>query len=143
MEHETSLTAMFLVAGHRAARLLESHLPEAKLSAGEAMLLNLLRRGPLTMTGVMSVLHIKPSTATSLVNRLERAGLVVRSANPEDGRSLLVRLTADGVAMAATAKKAFAAMDKRLVESTEPSALETFARLLDALGEQDPSGHAR
>lgn len=43
-------------------------------------------------------LRIRPNTAVELANRLEAAGLAVRTASPEDGRSVELRLTPDGAA---------------------------------------------
>lgn len=42
--------------------------------------------------------NLSPSGISRSVDRLERAGLVERRPNPEDGRSLLVALTTEGLA---------------------------------------------
>ena len=47
--------------------------------------------------------HCTAATMTSLVDGLERKGLVTREPHPEDRRSLQVRLTPEGVALQATA----------------------------------------
>ena len=111
------LTAGLLVGGHKAARLLEAELEATGLSAGEAVLLSVLSGGAMTMTGVMATLHIGASTATSLVSRLEKQGYVRRSRNPEDGRSLLVAITASGAALCPAAEAAFANVDAKLAEA--------------------------
>ncbi|MHA7632960.1 MarR family winged helix-turn-helix transcriptional regulator [Corallococcus sp. M7] len=111
------LTAGLLVGGHKAARLLEAELEATGLSAGEAVLLSVLASGAMTMTGVMSTLHIGASTATSLVSRLEKHGYVRRSRNPEDGRSLLVSMTASGAAQCKAAEAAFTKVDAKLAEA--------------------------
>ncbi|NNB84116.1 MarR family transcriptional regulator [Corallococcus exiguus] len=111
------LTAGLLVGGHKAARLLEAELEATGLSAGEAVLLSVLASGAMTMTGVMSVLHIGASTATSLVSRLEKHGYVRRSRNPEDGRSLLVAITDSGAVQCEAAEAAFAKVDAKLAEA--------------------------
>lgn len=128
---EVGPTASLLVLGHRAARLLDEHLAALDVGAGEAVLLLALRRGPLTMSGVMSALHIKASTATSLVNRLESAGLVERSPNPDDRRSLLVRSTDVGVARAAAAADVFAQFDGAIERAAGADALGHLAVALD------------
>ncbi|NNC18109.1 MarR family transcriptional regulator [Corallococcus exiguus] len=111
------LTAGLLVGGHKAARLLEAELEATGLSAGEAVLLSVLASGAMTMTGVMSALHIGASTATSLVSRLEKHGYVRRSRNPEDGRSLLVAITDAGAVQCEAAEEAFTKVDAKLVEA--------------------------
>nr|WP_277989535.1 MarR family transcriptional regulator [Corallococcus sp. NCSPR001] len=111
------LTAGLLVGGHKAARLLEAELEATGLSAGEAVLLSVLASGAMTMTGVMSTLHIGASTATSLVSRLEKHGYVRRSRNPEDGRSLLVAITDSGAVQCKAAESAFSKVDAKLAEA--------------------------
>ncbi|WP_165397336.1 MarR family winged helix-turn-helix transcriptional regulator [Microterricola gilva] len=109
-----SLSIELLVAGHRVARLLDGGLRAVGLSAGEAVLLTALGEGALTMGGIMGTLHIGGSTATSLVTRLERAGLVTKTRNPEDARSYIVEVTDAGRAAGETARAAFGAIDREL-----------------------------
>lgn len=54
------------------------------------------RRSPPTIGDLAESLMLKQSSATELVDRAERAGLVVRAADPRDGRVVQVRLTARG-----------------------------------------------
>jgi DNA-binding MarR family transcriptional regulator len=132
MADRPSLAAGMLVAGHRAARLLERQLAELGLSAGEAMVLANLREGAMTMGAVMDALQIQASTVTSLVGRLERAGLVERRRNPADARSLLVHLTPAGTDASRDAQRVFAALDRRL-SAAGPEAVRGHAELLGRL----------
>lgn len=59
-------------------------------------LLAFSRRGVLPIGKIGERLQVHPASATNAVQRLEDAGLVARSANPADGRSVLVELTATG-----------------------------------------------
>ncbi len=52
--------------------------------------------GPITIGQLSQLLLIRPNSATELVNRLERAGLVERVDDSNDRRRQLVRLTASG-----------------------------------------------
>lgn len=137
MENSNGLTASLLVAGHQAARLLEAHLAASGLSAGEAVLLTALGPGPLTMSEVMSTLHIQASTATSLVNRLERAEYVYRSSNPEDRRSRLVHLTHAGRRQLEAVGPAFRAVDLLLVARAGVVAVAGCKTVLEALAEPE------
>ncbi|NIJ11907.1 DNA-binding MarR family transcriptional regulator [Saccharomonospora amisosensis] len=85
------------------------------------------------MTGVMTTLHIKASTATSLVNRLETLGFVRRSRNPRDRRSLLVELTDDGIQCAGRVLPAFEAVDSALAGSAQDLTLARVSLVLDQL----------
>ena len=69
------------------------------------MLLLFSSRGTLPMKTIGSRLQVHPTSVTNAVDRLETAGLVKRGPHPDDGRAVLVRLTARGKkkALAATA----------------------------------------
>ena len=51
---------------------------------------------PVRMADIAAALDVVPRTATSIVDALEAAGLVARSADASDRRAVLVRLTDDG-----------------------------------------------
>lgn len=137
VENSNGLTASLLVAGHQAARLLESHLSATDLSAGEAVLVASLGDGPLTMSDVMSTLHIHASTATSLVSRLEKAAYVYRSSNPEDRRSRLVHLTSSGRRQLEAIGPAFRAVDSMLAARAGANAVAGCTTVLEALAEAE------
>jgi DNA-binding MarR family transcriptional regulator len=69
------------------------------------MLLRFARRLSLPVGKIGARLQVHPASVTNAVARLERDGLVERTPNPDDGRSVLASLTTDGakVAEAATA----------------------------------------
>lgn len=70
------------------------------------MLLSFTRGGTASMSKLGERLMIHPTSVTSLVDRLERAGYVTRETNPADRRGILARITPEGrqVADAATAR---------------------------------------
>ncbi len=70
------------------------------------MLLWFSRRGSLPMKVIGSRLQVHPTSVTNAVDRLEDAGLVVRSTHPEDRRAMLVALTPTGRELAERATKA-------------------------------------
>lgn len=59
-------------------------------------LLAFSRRGVLPVGKVGERLQVHPASVTNAMQRLEEAGLVERSANPADGRSVLAEITVDG-----------------------------------------------
>jgi DNA-binding MarR family transcriptional regulator len=56
-------------------------------------LLNFTRSGALPMNKASALLQVHPTSVTNAVDRLQGAGLVVRSPHPSDGRTTLVELT--------------------------------------------------
>ncbi len=59
----------------------------------------LAHAGALRLRDVAIALHASQPSASRLVRRLERNGLVARVRAPDDGRGILVRLTSDGMAV--------------------------------------------
>jgi DNA-binding MarR family transcriptional regulator len=71
---------------------------------------------PVTPTALAAALGVPPTTLSAALARLERRGHLVRTANPEDGRSHLLELTPDGLAAVEAALPAFRGALERLRE---------------------------
>jgi DNA-binding MarR family transcriptional regulator len=69
------------------------------------VLLTFSRAGSLPLGKMGERLQVHPTSITSIIDRLENAGHVVRRRHPEDGRAILAEITASGRAVveAATA----------------------------------------
>ena len=67
-------------------------------SRTEVSLLNTLSYGPRRITELAEFERLAQPTMTQLVKRLERDGLVTRERRADDGRVVLVDLTAAGIA---------------------------------------------
>ena len=95
----------FLSPLHKANRQVTVWFEEQMKGTGvipqEAHLLSYLRSySPCPVGEIVAVFDLRGSTATSVLDRLEKRGLIHRRMNPEDRRSFLVELTDDGKAMA-------------------------------------------
>jgi DNA-binding MarR family transcriptional regulator len=78
-------------------RLQRQQIVGAELTPSQYSVLNLLwQRDGRQFNELASACCCSPSTITGVVDTLERKGLVARESNPEDRRSLLVRLTDEG-----------------------------------------------
>ncbi len=71
------------------------------LSIIQGRLLGILRDREPTMAALARYLNLDKSSITGLVDRAERRGLVQRAADPSDGRSVRVAVTAKGRALIA------------------------------------------
>lgn len=69
-------------------------------------LLSFARRGALPMNKASSLLQVHPTSVTNAVDRLQAAGLVIRSPHPTDGRTTLIELTGEGRTLAKSATAA-------------------------------------
>jgi DNA-binding MarR family transcriptional regulator len=78
-------------------RLQRQQIVGAELTPSQYSVLNLLwQRDGRQFNELASACCCSPSTITGVVDTLERKGLVARESNPEDRRSILVRLTDEG-----------------------------------------------
>ncbi len=68
-------------------------------------------RGALPMGKMGERLQVHPTSITSIINRLETAGLVVRRQHPEDGRAVLAEVTEQGRALVELATADLVAAD--------------------------------
>lgn len=67
-------------------------LTRARLSALALLVLG----GPRTLGALADAERVRPPTMTRLVHAMEADGLVAREANPDDGRSVIIRATTLG-----------------------------------------------
>jgi DNA-binding MarR family transcriptional regulator len=84
----------------------------------------------LTQNEMRAFVHTTHATVAQMVRTLERDGFVKRTRNPEDGRSMMVTLTAKGIrTIKAAAPQHHAALEERLNVLT-PSHRRTLMSLL-------------
>jgi len=77
--------------------VMNNRLAERGLTPARAEVLWLLHRtGPRTQRELSQLLKCTPRNVTGLVDALERAGFVERTAHPSDRRSIVVRLSESG-----------------------------------------------
>ena len=70
---------------------------------------------------------------TNQLHRLERAGLIRRVPDPDDGRSALVELTGSGRALVRRVGPAHLATERRMLAALDPQEREALAALLKKL----------
>ena len=74
--------------------------------------------------------HLDRSTVVTVIDNLERRGLVERRAALHDRRSNAIRLTADGTALLRKLKRQVSQHEKRLLQNFSPVEREQFVALL-------------
>jgi DNA-binding MarR family transcriptional regulator len=72
-------------------------------------------------------------TMTNRLKRLERDGLIERSADPRDGRGMLVRLTRRGIKLVDRIAPVHLENERELLRSLDPSDLEALEDILRRL----------
>lgn len=116
---------------------LESCFAGFDLSAWEFDMLAALRRAGapyrLSPTELFSTLMVTSGTMTHRLKRLETRGLVTREPNAEDARSLLVQLTAAGLALIDQVVEAHIENERRILSPLPTAMLADLDTALCAL----------
>ncbi len=104
------------------------------------MLLTFSSLGALPVGKIGERLQVHPASVTNATHRLAEAGLVERFANPDDGRSVLARITEDGrevAQRAAVALNEAVFSDVGLAPGRHTDALDVLADWRRAHGDFD------
>jgi len=78
---------------------------------------------------------IRPTTLTSVLDRLERRGHISRGSRPGDRRVVLIELTASGQAAADVIRQAISALEARALAALPAGAVAGLRSALEALTE--------
>jgi DNA-binding MarR family transcriptional regulator len=132
----TSVAAHLRVVVARTARRLRQESGTDLSPSQTAALATVERRGPLTPSELAACERVQRPTATRVIARLEASGLVERAADPSDGRSSLVSITAEGRELldrVRTRKDAFLAQRLEGLSAEEVAVLERAADVLERM----------
>jgi DNA-binding MarR family transcriptional regulator len=124
----------------RAARRLRQEAGGDLTPSTAAALATIERRGPLAPSELAEIERVKRPTITRVVARLEEAGLVVRTADPEDGRAFLVSISRDGrelLRRIRSRKNAYLARRLGKLDPDDLAALERAADVLERILEDE------
>ena len=111
------------------ARLADLDLPAADIN----VLANLADGAGRTVGALATATATRPSTLTSLLDRLTRRGYLERQSDPGDRRSFVVVLTPDGLAAAKRAAEAIAGLERQALAMVTPAQRAGFHAVIDAL----------
>ncbi|HEY1821874.1 MAG TPA: MarR family transcriptional regulator [Trebonia sp.] len=113
--------------------MLERRAAAHNLSLPATRLLGVLRDREPTMNELARLLDLDKSSATGLVDRAERRGLVARVPSPSDRRAVLVKLTDEGRILVSTAADLFAADVTAMLGQLPARDRATLSRLVSKL----------
>lgn len=121
-------------ANRQASLHIDGLLAKFCVTAQEGQLLAFVSvREGVAVTAICRLLGLPKSTVTSLLKRLEKAGLTHRGLNPEDGRSWLVFATAKGRHLGAIARERVLDLERRIQAHLREADLDTLARIVSAV----------
>lgn len=126
---------------HRAMRQVALHMEEAlrdvPVQGIEGHLLSFLARYAPTSCGELTrVFGVKPSTLTSMLDRLVAGGYVTREVDADDRRSFLVAPTAEGRRLARRIDHSVRAFEGRLRARVSEADLHGFQAVMDAIARE-------
>jgi MarR family transcriptional regulator, organic hydroperoxide resistance regulator len=128
-------------AAHGTLRLLAERLANEDLTSSEINALANLADGHVRTVGQLaSAAGTRPTTLTSVLDRLARRGYVTRELDPADRRSFLLHLTADGHPVARSARDAMTAIEQEALSDLNADDIAGFHRVVQALS---PAGGSR
>jgi DNA-binding MarR family transcriptional regulator len=126
----------------RAQHGLMTHLKKTLNAEGvditpvQAGILFLLRKSAHTMTELSRALSIDNSAITGLVDRLEKSSLAERTANPNDRRTYLIRITDNGKKEIDRAHIIVKKVNEEIKSGFSEDEMETFKKVLNSLLEK-------
>lgn len=130
----------FLSPLHKASRqisvFLEAHTRALGVSPSEGHLITYLRSYAPTPVGeLVRVFGMKQSTLTSMLDRLEAAGLARREVNPGDRRSFLVHVTGPGVELADRLNRVLETLEEEIRAGVSADEMAGFRAVMRAVEE--------
>jgi DNA-binding MarR family transcriptional regulator len=90
----------------------------------------LIRRGPSGLNDLAAELYLDKSTTSRVVSTLERKGYVSRANHPEDGRAVVLSVTAAGRRLHDKIRKGLVEEERKLLADFEPEVRKAAPKLL-------------
>lgn len=114
-----------------AAELAHLHLTPSEINA----LANLADGRGRTVSELGAAVGSRPTTLTSVLDRLERRGHITRGSRPGDRRAVVIELTPSGMEAASTIRRAFADLEQRALAALPAETITALRTALQALTE--------
>jgi DNA-binding MarR family transcriptional regulator len=123
---------------HATLQLIATELVDLDLTASEInALANLVDGHGQTVSQLGAAAGTRPTTLTSVLDRLERRGHITRTTRPGDRRSVLIELTDSGQQTAAVITRTLADIEHRALNDLPTETIAGFHTVLSALNRQD------
>jgi MarR family transcriptional regulator, organic hydroperoxide resistance regulator len=124
-------------SGQAISRHLALQLRDKDLTEAEAhVLFHVAEIGPETLAGIPDLnraFGMRPSTLTSVLDRLQARELIDRRANPADRRSWLIDLTAAGREKAAEVAAVFSGIERSTARAVRKADMAGFRAVIAAV----------
>jgi MarR family transcriptional regulator, organic hydroperoxide resistance regulator len=126
-------------AAHACVHALAAQLADLGLTGSEInALANLANIRGRTVSELAAAAGVRATTMTSVLDRLERRGLIRRTPQPGDRRAVLVQLTGSGSQVSRAISEAIARLERHALAGLDAAATVGLRAGLDALAEVAP-----
>jgi DNA-binding MarR family transcriptional regulator len=123
-------------ATHATLQILMADLVDLDLTASEVNALAILADGrSRTISELGAAAGSRPTTLTSVLDRLERRGHITRGTRPGDRRVVVIELTPSGRMAADTIRQSLSAVEARALDGLPAESIAAFHNVLRALAE--------
>jgi DNA-binding MarR family transcriptional regulator len=126
--HQINRDIRQVMTGHQ-----DSHEPPVTMGQIRALRQVCMHDGPMRMSELADQLHIARRSATTVVDALVDRGLLNRSDDPDDRRSVLIDITDAGLAEMRAALDRRRSAAARVLDNLDPGDLAELRRLLTAV----------
>jgi MarR family transcriptional regulator, organic hydroperoxide resistance regulator len=127
-------------ATHATLHVLAAELADLDLTASEInALANLADGRGRTVSELGAAMGSRPTTLTSVLDRLERRGHITRGTRLGDRRAVLIELTSSGRRAATTIRQAISDLEHRALDGVPDKAVAGFHTVLQALTQAEPA----
>ena len=121
-------------ANRQASLHIDTLLADLSVTAQEGQALAFVcARDGVPVTAIVRLLGVSKSTVTSLLQRLETAGLMRRGGNPDDARSWLVFTTPKGRRVGAAARERVLEFERRIQARVTKADTRALAKIVNAV----------
>lgn len=129
-----SLHYLLMNAHSNLSRYILLQAATLSLTPGQPKVLDFLQKvGEADQKTIAAYCEIEPATASSILLRMEQAGLIVRRQKPGNRRSLFVSLTEKGTVVAQAMDDIFHQAEEKALAGWKPEDIQTFKTLLTQL----------
>jgi DNA-binding MarR family transcriptional regulator len=119
---------------HKAIRQIEIFLDrktsQHNLSCSEGHMVSyLLSYSPCPLADLNRILNLKPSTLTSMLDRLEKRKIITRKIYPDDRRSWIIELQPEGKKLAKEIRSTLESFEQSIIQQLSEEELEAFEKV--------------
>jgi DNA-binding MarR family transcriptional regulator len=126
-------------AAHSTVHLVTDQLADLGLTGSDInALANLGSGSGHTVSELAVAAGVRPTTMTSVLDRLEHRGLISRGSVPGDRRAVLVELTPSGRRVASVIRRAITSLERRALSGLPADAIAGLRAGLTAMAEVSP-----